>query len=200
MQAAYDCLKRRAEMMDESEDKIRSVKNELDKFFERFMEAYQKTPDGLPKRPMVKDADQAVYVGEPSASGWCRWKPVPYGEEEAFIKLLETYGIEKRTDIVEYFCAYHSLGFDVKYKKNGIAISTVDPRDGYRVVKQRIGAYTDQDRKVTHIAIGLEEKVGYSVVVEVKTGIVKFVDEDRGKMRKVAPSLEEFVKGWEPWV
>ena len=41
-----------------------SVKNELDNFFERFLAAYQKTEDGLPKRPRRKDVDQAVYVGE----------------------------------------------------------------------------------------------------------------------------------------
>ena len=48
--------------------------------------------------------------------------------------------------------------------------------------------------------IGVESKVNYSVVVEIKTGIVKFVDDEKGKMRKIAPSLEEFIKGWEPWV
>jgi len=43
--------------MDESEDKIMSVKKELDSFFERFLEAYQKTEDGLPRRPMAKNAE-----------------------------------------------------------------------------------------------------------------------------------------------
>ena len=37
-------------------------------------------------------------------------------------------------------------------------------------------------------------------MVEVKTGIVKYVDDDKGKMRKIASSLEEFIKGWEPVV
>ena len=50
--------------MDKNGDKIMSVKNELDNFFERFLAAYQKTEDGLPKRPRRKDVDQAVYVGE----------------------------------------------------------------------------------------------------------------------------------------
>lgn len=59
--------------LDKNEDKIMSVKNELDKFFERFLGAYQKTEDGLPKRPRRKDVDQAVYVGEAGDAGWCRW-------------------------------------------------------------------------------------------------------------------------------
>ena len=46
--------------MDKNGDKIMSVKNELDNFFERFLAAYQKTEDGLPKRPRRKDVDQAV--------------------------------------------------------------------------------------------------------------------------------------------
>jgi hypothetical protein len=37
-------------------------------------------------------------------------------------------------------------------------------------------------------------------VVEIKTGIVKFADDDKGKMKKIAPSLEEFIRGWEPRV
>ena len=68
--------------------------------------------------------------------------------------------------------------------------------------KQRLlwEAYTDSNGRVTHIVIGTEAKVDYSVVVEIKTGIVKFADDEKGKMRKIAPSLEEFIKEWEPWV
>lgn len=186
--------------MDESEDKIMSVKKELDSFFERFLGAYQKTEDGLPKCPRGENVDQAVYVGEPSDSGWCRWKPISYGKEETFIKLLETYGIEKNTDIIEFFSAYHFPGLDIIYNKRKMGIRGVDPRDEYRLLKQVIHAYTGQDGKVTHIFIGTDRKVGYSIVVDVKTGIVKFVDEDNGKMRKIASTLEEFIRGWEPYV
>ena len=90
-----------------------SVKNELDNFFERFLAAYQKTEDGLPKRPRRKDVDQAVYVGEADNAGWCKWRPLAYGKEETFIKLLETYGIESNRDIIEYFSTYHFLGFNI---------------------------------------------------------------------------------------
>lgn len=99
--------------MDKNGDKIMSVKNELDNFFERFLAAYQKTEDGLPKRPRRKDVDQAVYVGEADNAGWCKWRPLAYGKEETFIKLLETYGIEGNRDIIEYFSAYHFLGFTI---------------------------------------------------------------------------------------
>ena len=85
-------------------------------------------------------------------------------------------------------------------KKRGIGIDGVDPRDEYRSLKRIMEAYTDSNGRVTHIVIGTEAKVDYSVVVEIKTGIVKFVDDEKGKMRKIAPSLEEFIKGWEPWV
>lgn len=175
-----------------------SVKSELDNFFERFLGAYQKTQDGLPKRPRRRDVDQAVYVGEAGDAGWCSWKPITYGKEETFTKLLETYGIESNNDIIEYFSAYHFLGFNINYKKNRIAIRGVDPRDEYRSLKQVMEAYTDSNGKVTHIMIGTEAKVNYSVVVEVKTGSVKFADDDKGKMRKIASSLEEFIRGWEP--
>ena len=57
------------------------------------------------------------------------------------------------------------------------------------------------ERELTQArAVTVQEEVNYSVVVEIKTGIVKFVDDEKGKMRKIAPSLEEFIKGWEPWV
>lgn len=42
--------------------------------------------------------------------------------------------------------------------------------------------------------------MGYTVVVEIKTGIVKFFDSDNGKTRKIAPSLQDFLKGSEPIV
>jgi hypothetical protein len=61
-------------------------------------------------------------------------------------------------------------------------------------------AYTDSNGKVTHFMIGTGTRADYSVVVEIKTGIVKFADDDKGKMKKIAPSLEEFIRGWEPRV
>ncbi len=177
-----------------------SVKKELDSFFERFFEAYQKTEDGLPRCPRTKDIDQAIYVGESNNSGWCRWKPIPYGEEEPFMNLLETYGIEKNTDMIEFFSTYHFMGLDICYKKRAMRILGVDPRDEYRLLKHVIRTYTDQDGKITHILIGLDCEVGNFIVVEIKTGIIKLVDEDNGKMRKIASSLEEFIRGWEPHV
>lgn len=180
-----------------------SVKKELDSFFERFMEAYQKTPDGYPKLPMRKDIDQAVYVGEPNSGGWCRWKPIPYGDEEAFLKLLETHGIGKNADIVEYFSAYHFLGIALKYKKYKnkiIGIYMVDPIDEYRSLKRCIHSFTDSDGKIPYLPIGSDQRTGLDIVVEVKTGSVKIADYETGKKRKIASSLEEFIRGWEPWI
>lgn len=183
--------------MDESEDKVVSVKKELDSFFERFMERFQETPDGFPKRPRRKDVDQLVYVGVPDAVGWCRWKPISYGQDEVFMKLLEKYAIEKNTDIVDYFSSYHFLGFDIKYNKKIIAISAVDPRDEYRSLKQVIGSYTYPDGKIPYLPLGFDEGTDLDVVVEIKTGIIKIANYESGKMRKIAPSLEEFIRGWE---
>lgn len=175
-----------------------SVKKELDSFFERFMEIFQKEPDGFPQCPRRKDVDQAVYVGEPDVSGWCSWKPIPHGQDEVFLKLLEIYGIEKNADIVEYFSSYHFLGLDIKYKKKIIAIGAVDPRDEYRNLKQSIGSYTYPDGKIPYLPLGFDQETGLDIVVEVKTGIVKSVNYETGKMRKIAPSLEKFISGWEP--
>jgi len=65
-----------------------------------------------------------------------------------------------------------------------MGIRGVNPRDEYRLLKQVIHAYTGQDGKVTHIFIGTDNKVGYSIAVDVKTGIVKFVDEEFGNILK----------------
>lgn len=177
-----------------------SVKKELDNFFDRFLKAYQNTEEGLPMCPWVEDCDQAVYVGEPNDDGWCRWKPIPYGEEEPIIRLLESYGIEKNTDIVEYFSSYHFFDLDVIYKKKGISIDTVDPRDENQSLKENMDSFTNPDGKITYLPLGFDESTDLDIVVEVKTGIVKIADFERGKMRKIAPSLEEFIRGWEPWV
>lgn len=174
-----------------------SVKNELDNFFERFLEKYRETPEGLPMSPRREDIDQEIYVGDSDADGYCRWKPIPYGRKEDFLRLLEVYGIQKNEDIVEYFCSYYCLGFDVMYKNYLIATRDVEVLDGYKRLKRVIDAYTDQKGRITHISIGMEQHSERTVVVEIKTGIVKTVNCDTGKMRKIAPSLEEFIKGWE---
>ena len=177
-----------------------SVKKELDNFFERFIEAYIKTQDGLPKCPRRKDVDQAVFVGEPSDSGWCKWKPILCGQDENFLEFLETYGIDKNMDIVDYFSSYHFLGLDIKYNKKLIAIHAVDPRDDYQKLKRVIGSYTCQDGKIPYLPLGTDQVTGLHIVVEVKTGIIKIANYETLKMRKIAPSLEEFIKGWEPVV
>ena len=186
--------------MDESEDKIMSVKKELDSFFERFLGAYKKTEDGLPKCPRRKDVDQAIYVGNPNDSGWCKWKPIPHGRDEVFLELLKTYGIEKNTDIVDYFSSYHFLGLDIIYNKRKMNIRGVDPRDEYRRLKQSMASFTYPDGKIPYLPLGFDEGAYLDIVVEVKTGIVKSANFKSGKMRKIAPSLEEFIRGWEPHV
>lgn len=45
--------------------------------------------------------------------------------------------------------------------------------------------------------LGSEQNSEDTVVVEVKTGIVKLAKYETGKMRKIASSLEEFIQGWE---
>jgi len=117
--------------------------------------------------------------------------------KEDFLRLLEVYGIEKNEDIVEYFCSYYFLGFSVTYKNYLIGTRDVEVLDGYKRLKWVIDAYTDQNGRITHIPIGIEQHSERTVVVEIKTGIVKTVNCDTGKMRKIAPSLEEFIKGWE---
>lgn len=174
-----------------------SVKNELDIFFYKFLKIYQETPEGLPKIPRRKDINQTIYVGDSDSAGYCRWKPIPYSKKDDFLCLMEAYGIEENHDIVEYFCSYYFLGFDIKYGNYLIGTSDVEVLDGYKRLKRIIDAYTDQNGKITHIAIGVEQNTDDTVVVEVKTGIVKLVNDDTGKMRKIAPSLEEFIRGWE---
>lgn len=174
-----------------------SVKNALDDYFRIFLEKYQETPVGLPKVPRRKDIDQSIYVGDSDVDGYCKWKPIIYGQEKDFLRLLEDYEIEKNNDIVEYFCSYYFLGFDVKYKNYLIALKAIEVLDGYKRLKMVIDEYTDQEGKITYIPIGTEQNLGDTVVVEVKTGKVKLAYYETGRMRKIAPSLEEFIQGWE---
>ena len=186
--------------MEKFEDKIVSVKNELNKFFDKLLEEYKKTPDGLPMAPRRKDIDQPIYVGDVDSEGWCKWKPVPCFQTKDFICLLDKYGIERNINIIEYFTSYYFLVMHIQFKKHLIGINAVESKDDYKGLQRRIDSYVDQNGKITHISLGIEERTGYTVVVEVKTGIVKYVDDDKGKMRKIASSLEEFIKGWEPVV
>ena len=183
--------------MEEFEDKIVSVKNELNKFFDKLLEEYKKTPDGLPVAPRRKDIDQTIYVGDADPEGWCKWKPVPYFQNEKLLNLLDFYKIERNMDIIEYFTSYRFHEVDVKYGKYLIVLNDVEPEDDYKRVRRKIDSYMDKGGRVTHIQIGVEETFDYSVVVEVKAGEVKLINDDNGKMRKIAPSLEEFISGLE---
>ncbi len=186
--------------MEKCEEKIMSVKNELDSFFDRFLKKYQQTSSGLPMCPRNKNINQTIYVGESGTDGWCKWKPVPCFQTKDFICLLDKYGIERNINIIEYFTSYYFLVMHIQFKKHLIGINAVESKDDYKGLQRRIDSYVDQNGKITHISLGIEERTGYTVVVEVKTGIVKYVDDDKGKMRKIASSLEEFIKGWEPVV
>ena len=95
--------------MDKNGDKIMSVKNEMDMFFEKFLKKYEETTVGLPRCPKRKNIDQTIYIGETDSEGYSKWKPIPYGRDESFLRLLEIYGIEKNEDIVEYFSTYYFL-------------------------------------------------------------------------------------------
>ena len=172
--------------MEECEDKIMSVKNEMDMFFEKFLKKYEETAVGLPRCPKRKNIDQTIYIGETDSEGYSKWKPIPYGRDESFLRLLEIYGIEKNEDIVEYFSTYYFLRIDIKFKNYLISINSVEPKDEYKSLRRKIDAYTDSNGKITHIPIGVEQqKANYNVVVEVKTGVVKFADDEKGKMRKL---------------
>lgn len=83
------------------------------------------------------------------------------------------------------------------FKKRSIAIRTADVLEGFKKLQRIIDAYTDQNGKITHIGIGIDQILNYTIVVEIKTGIVKYVDDETGRMRKIASSLEEFIRGWE---
>lgn len=183
--------------MEKYEVNTMSVKNALDKFFIEFLDKYQETSEGLPRVPRRKDINQTIYVGDSDSNGYSKWKPLLYGQKENFIHLLETYKIEENDDIVQYFCSYYFLGFDVRYKKYLIAIKAIEVLDDYKRLRRIIDAYTDQEGKITHIMLGSEQNSEDTVVVEVKTGIVKLAKYETGKMRKIASSLEEFIQGWE---
>ena len=67
-------------------------------------------------------------------------------------------------------------------------------------IEQVIGSYTYQDGKIPYLPLGFNQGTGLNVVVEVKTGIVKIINYESGKMRKMATFLKEFIRGWEPEV
>ena len=55
-------------------------------------------------------------------------------------------------------------------------------------------AFRNEFMKMVHGYVDIN-----AYAVNGKFSFVLTIDE-KGKMRKIAPSLEEFIKGWEPWV
>lgn len=177
------------------------VKEEIGKLVEDLAKAYEDTYEGLPLNPLRKDIDQIIYVGEPDASGWCKWKPIKQAQNAEFLILLKTLDIEPNLDIIEYFTSYYFLTFSIKYKSYVIRLNDIAPEVNLKRLKEKFENFRDNsDGKIKHIPIGLEVGVGHSVVIEVKTGIVKFFDSENGKTRKIASSLREFLNKSEPIV
>lgn len=176
-----------------------SVKKELDIFLKKLLKLYEATPEGLPLCPRRKDIDQIIYVGKPDDSGWCKWKPIEQKTNEKFLSLMNMLKIDISDEIIEYFTSYYFLSVDLKFKSYIIGLSEVAPGDEFKRLKERIERYKDEyDGKIKYIPIGVEEEQGYSVVIEVKTGIIKFADFDKRRMRKICSNLQEFIKNSEP--
>lgn len=149
--------------------------------------------------PRRKDINPDIYVGEPNHEGWCKWKPIEQLGNEEFVHILDTFEIEKNDALIEYFSSYYFLTVRAKFKSYNITLSAIAPGDGFKRLLAMLDGYRDSKTgKIKYIPIGSESGRGYSVVVEVKTGIVKFADDETGKTRKISSSLEEFIKGLEP--
>lgn len=178
-----------------------SVKEELENLMEKLVKGYESTPSGLPLNPKRKDIDSIVYIGEPNADGWSRWKPVKQTSDEEFLLLLNFLKIEVSQDVIEYFTSYYFLTFSIMYKSYTIRLNDVAPEANLKRLKMKFENFRDpRDGKINYFPIGLEVRAGYSVVVEVKTGLVKFFDSETWKTKKIAASLQEFLKNSEPQI
>lgn len=185
--------------MEKCEDKTMTVKEELGILIEKLIKGYEATSSGFPLNPKRKDINPIIYIGEPNGSGWSKWKPIKQTPNDEFLTLLNILNIEANQDIIEYFTSYYFLTFSIKYKSYVIRLNDIAPEVNFKRLKMEFENFRDdRDGKIKYIPIGLEVRVGYSVVVEVKTGLVKFFDSENGKTRKIATSLQEFLKNSEP--
>lgn len=185
--------------MEKCEDKTMTVKEELEILLEKLIKGYEATSGGFPLNPKRKDINPIIYIGEPDANGWSRWKPIKQTPNDEFLSLLESLNIEANQDVTEYFTSYYFLAFSIKYKSYVIGLSDIAPEAKIKRLKMKFENFRDnRDGKIKYVPIGVEGGIGYSVVVEVKTGLVKFFDSENGRTRKIATSLQDFLKNSEP--
>lgn len=170
------------------------VKRTLGGFFEKLMGAYKETEESVPMTPIQKDIDQKIYIGDPDASGWCRWASIEQPDNRDFENLLNELEIENvHEDVIEYFTSYYFFGVDAKFQSYGIALTSIAPGDNFKRLRMML-----DDPNPEYIPIGVEYSQNYRVSIEIKTGIVTFEDDETGKRRKITSSIEEFINGLEP--
>jgi len=80
-----------------------------------------------------------------------------------------------------------------KFQSHGIALTSIAPGDNLKRLRMLL-----DDPNPEYIPIGVEYSQNYRVSIEIKTGIVTFEDDETGKRRKIASSIEEFINGLEP--
>ena len=178
-----------------------TVKEELGNLLEKLMKGYEITSEGYPLSPRRKDVDPILFIGEPDSSGMCKWRPLAQTSNEEFLSIMNMLNIEINQDVLEYFTSYYFFTFSIKSKSYNIALTSIAPGDKFKRLRMKLeGIGCIHDGKIEYIPIGVEESIDRTVVIETKTGVVKILNEETGKLRKIAPSLQELLKNSEPVV
>ncbi|WP_315076428.1 SecY-interacting protein Syd [uncultured Clostridium sp.] len=176
-----------------------SVKKALNKYFEKMINGYSKTKQGLPMRPKKVLDNENIYVGMPDEEGWCKWKPIKKNKISNFEDIEKIFGVNINEDIKEYFNSYWFLELEGEFKKKDITLEVVVPERELEVFQKKLIGYKEaHNNELKYIPIGMEEEHGYLIVMENSTGKIKIENHDKGTFRTIANNLEELLTILEP--
>lgn len=171
-----------------------TVKTAMTSYFEWLIAETNRRHHGLPRTPLVEDAEPTLYVGEPDANEYIQWRPMEKTSVHDLGPLERRFGISFHSSIFEYFNSYWFLQLGGQLDRRSIELMPVVPGlelDQFTTVLQSL---------VDHYGpawgwapIGIEANTGFAVVTKTDSGAVALWNLERESAESIAPDLSALI-------
>ena len=190
---------RKAGGMDHAVDERASMKSSMERCFRRWaaVSARLGSPE-LPPWPWDPDIEPFIWVGDPTASGWCAWRPVPKTRDAVLAGAAPALP-PMHPSLDAYFNSFWfcTLEGPAKGRDHAVTLDGVMPGIELDAFLRNARSYARaHGGRLDHVSIGLEAVSDRLLVVDNGSGAVMTEDWNRDGtpfFEPVAPSLVALV-------
>ncbi|WP_143318548.1 SecY-interacting protein Syd [Clostridium sp. HBUAS56017] len=170
------------------------MKEEMKKYFDQLIEAWQGFNNSYPKVPWNDAVKPSIYEGEVDQDEYICWKPVEKNAIHDFRDIEQVVGVTFHKSIKDYFNSYWFAELSGFYKSYNIILEPVLPGiELNNFVAQLMGYKEVHEGKLDNIPLGVEGRNSFLVVVDNNTGIVKLEDFETGRYEVISDSIEQLI-------